>query len=82
MSTIRSIRPPEPVHESDRQAGLLIVGHGSERSSGPFASASGHAERLLDSGRFGETRVAFLMAGPDPRETLDSMRAPTIHIVP
>jgi sirohydrochlorin cobaltochelatase len=82
MSIIRSIRPPEPVREADRRTGLLIVGHGSGRSSGPFTSASSHAGRLLDSGRFGEARVAFLMAGPDPRETLDSMRAPTVHIVP
>ena len=65
-----------------REIGILIVGHGSERSPGPFASASGHAERLRDSGRFLEARVAFLMAGPDPSRTLASMHARTVHIVP
>jgi sirohydrochlorin cobaltochelatase len=66
----------------DQRAGLLIIGHGSEHSSGPLVSACGHAERLLDSGLFVEARVAFLMAGEDPCETLKAMRSQTIHIIP
>ena len=66
----------------DHRAGLLIIGHGSEHSSGPLVSACGHAERLLDSGLFAEARVAFLMAGEDPCETLEAMRSQTIHIIP
>jgi sirohydrochlorin cobaltochelatase len=66
----------------DKRAGLLIIGHGSEHSSGPLVSACGHAERLLDSGLFAEARVAFLMTGDDPCETLEAMRSQTIHIIP
>jgi sirohydrochlorin cobaltochelatase len=66
----------------DKRAGLLIIGHGSEHSPGPLVSACGHAERLLDSGLFAEARVAFLMAGDDPCETLEAMRSQTIHIIP
>ena len=57
----------------DHRAGLLIIGHGSEHSSGSLVSACGHAERLLDSGLFAEARVAFLMAGEDPCKTLEAM---------
>ena len=66
----------------ERQHGILIIGHGSEQSPGPLVSASGHAERLMESGRFSEARVAFLMAGEDPRDQLEPMHARTIHVVP
>ncbi|UEM03410.1 hypothetical protein JL101_026170 [Skermanella rosea] len=66
----------------EQQPSILIIGHGSEHSSGPLVSACGHAERLMKSGRFAEARVAFLMAGEGPREELEAIRARTIHIIP
>lgn len=62
--------------------GVLIIGHGSSRSAGAFASAEGHAARLRATGRFGTVATGFLRGGTPPREALDAMPDGEIFIVP
>lgn len=58
---------------------LLIVGLGSSQGSDPLDR---HASVLRASGRYGKVCVARLTSGLSPRDVLEGIDAPEVHVLP
>jgi len=61
---------------------VLLVGHGSERSSGPARTMAAHAGRLRRLGLFAEVRSALLTGGPAIAETAGGLDPAETYVVP
>lgn len=61
---------------------LILVGHGSQRSSGSSRSTIRHAEILRARGLFASVHAAFLKQEPGLEGLLDTLDAETVAVVP
>ncbi len=69
-------------HEQARQAGLIIIGHGTERN-GNSAEVIYRVSREADeAGVFGHVRTGFLDQEPEVGDVLREMREPRVVLVP
>ena len=66
----------------DREAALLLVGHGSHLSGGSSAPIRELAVRLAAAGTFPEVRVAFWKEEPSLRHAFDLIEHPDVFVVP
>lgn len=92
MSTTRLADRPAPATEASGArpqrrtsvAGraVLLIGHGSTRSTRPEALLNRLAVALVAEGRVTEAAAAMLRGGPSPRERLDAMRERRVTVVP
>lgn len=61
---------------------LLLIGHGSVRTSDAGAAMCRHAERLRETGRFAQVEVGLLNGLPSVRDALLRTGAGVIRVVP
>lgn len=73
---MRSPFPPKP------GSALLILAHGSSVNATSGLPTREMAERLRESGLFGEVACGFWKEKPGPREALDGLVSPEVFIVP
>lgn len=63
-------------------AGILLVGHGSQRNPHSSHSIYEHARALRERGRCGEVGVGFLKEAPDVACALEGLRADPVTVIP
>ncbi|HYW06330.1 MAG TPA: CbiX/SirB N-terminal domain-containing protein [Longimicrobium sp.] len=68
--------------EEARAAGLIIIGHGTERNSNSAEVIYRVAREADLAGVFGQVRTGFLDQPPEVGEVLDAMEAPRVVLVP
>lgn len=73
------IKQPDPAW---RQAGVLIVAHGARNASQAEIDTRAHADRLRETGHFGQVEVAFLAEGPPLQEILASLITRQVYVLP
>lgn len=66
----------------NRNAALLLVGHGSSKAAGAMTATEAHADRLRALGAFAQVGAGFLVGGRPVEAALDQLTAETIFIVP
>jgi len=68
--------------EEAREAGLVIIGHGTERNSNSQQVIYRVTREAEEMGIFGSVRTGFLDQPPDVGEVLDEMEQRTVVLVP
>ncbi len=68
--------------EGERDVGLAVVGHGTERSERSAWSTAYHAARVREEGRFDEVRALFLDEPPHVGDVTDHFEAEAVVVVP
>lgn len=68
--------------EEARRAGLVIIGHGTERNSNSAEVIYRVAREAEAAGVFGSVRAGFLDQPPEVGEVLEGMREETVVLVP
>jgi sirohydrochlorin cobaltochelatase len=85
MSSTRSLSPPAQATEAGapwREAGLLLVGHGSSDLAVATYLLQAHAENLAARGLFGAVAAGFLRGAPSVEEALASLPQRIVCVVP
>jgi sirohydrochlorin cobaltochelatase len=67
---------------SNRNAALLLLGHGSTLNADSSAPTYQHAEEIRRRGLFGEVHVAFWKEEPNFRQALRQTSCRTVYVVP
>jgi sirohydrochlorin cobaltochelatase len=85
MSSTRSLSPPARAIRPGarwREAGLLLVGHGSSDLAVATDLLQAHAENLAARGLFGAVAAGFLRGTPSVEEALASLPQREVYVVP
>lgn len=69
-------------HDQAREAGLIIIGHGTERNSNSAEVIYRVTREAEDAQAFGEVRTGFLDQPPEVGDVLDAMERQTVVLVP
>jgi len=68
--------------EEARRAGLVIIGHGTERNSNSSEVIYRVTRQAEEAGVFARVRTGFLDQAPEVGEVLEEMEEPTVVLVP
>ena len=69
-------------HEQAREAGLIIIGHGTERNSNSAEVIYRVTREAEAAGVFGHVRTGFLDQAPEVGEVLEAMEERRVVLVP
>jgi len=81
MSITKSTCQRAPVTEPSER-GLLLIGHGSQRSEGPNRQLVAQADHLRRANPFMRIEAAVLYGEPDVRSAMQSLGDRPVHVVP
>lgn len=81
MSITRSTSRRAPATERENQ-GLLLIGHGSERSDGPNRQLLAQVDRLREADIYGDVQGAVLYGEPTVQSALKALGERPVHVLP
>ncbi|WP_247731172.1 DR2241 family protein [Halovivax limisalsi] len=82
VSTVVGDRVDRLVGDRERDVGVAIVAHGTDRHAGSAAAARAHADRLREAGRYQEVRALYLDESPAVDALTDHFAAEDLVVVP
>ena len=82
MTDVIAARIDSAIEGPPSEAGVALVGHGTERHAGSGRSTAEHARRVRDRGDYAEVAALYLDEAPHVGELYDRLDAHEIAVVP